>query len=140
MRKTQGAFAFLPELTEDQIRRQIDYCVSNGWGIAIEYAEEVPARNTPWSTWGRPVVAVTDPAVVMAEIRACRAARPRGYIRVSAVDSRDGVEAVPLSFIINRPREDFGFRAERTDTQGRPPMRYRGQPIGQERRFAGLRG
>lgn len=139
MRTTLGTFTFLPDLTEEQIRRQIDYCFENGWAVTIEFAEEIPARETRWQTWGRPIHGGADPAAVMAEIRACRAARPRHFLRVAAFDASRGWEAVRLSFIINRPREDFGFRADRPETQGRAPMRYRGQPSLPERRLAGAR-
>jgi ribulose-bisphosphate carboxylase small chain len=36
MRITQGCFSFLPDLTDDQITAQVDYCLSKGWAIGIE--------------------------------------------------------------------------------------------------------
>jgi len=33
MRLTQGAFSFLPDLTDAQIRSQIEYCLNNGWAV-----------------------------------------------------------------------------------------------------------
>ena len=36
MRITQGCFSFLPDLTDDQITAQVDYCLSKGWASGIE--------------------------------------------------------------------------------------------------------
>jgi ribulose-bisphosphate carboxylase small chain len=60
-----------------------------------------------------------DPAGVMEEIRACRAANPGQYVRVSAFDSTQGWETVRLSFIVQRPEHEPGFRLERTEDRGR---------------------
>ncbi len=47
----------------------------------------------------------------------------RFLIRVSAFDDAHGVESLRLSFIVNRPAEEPGFRLEREDVSGRS-MRY----------------
>ena len=39
MRLTQGTFSFLPDLTDEQIESQIEYCLKNGWSISIEYTD-----------------------------------------------------------------------------------------------------
>ncbi|HEX9094194.1 MAG TPA: ribulose bisphosphate carboxylase small subunit, partial [Coriobacteriia bacterium] len=46
MRLTQGAFSFLPELTDDEIRMQLEYCIANGWAVAVEHSESPHPRNT----------------------------------------------------------------------------------------------
>ncbi len=35
MRITQGTFSFLPDLTDDEIRAQIDYALEQGWAIGV---------------------------------------------------------------------------------------------------------
>ena len=35
MRLTQGTFSFLPDLTDEQIRKQVAYCQNNGWAVNI---------------------------------------------------------------------------------------------------------
>ena len=40
---------------------------------------------------------------------------PQHYVRVNAFDSTHGVESVALSFIVNRPADEPGFRLERTE-------------------------
>ena len=48
MRITQGTFSFLPDLTDAQITRQIDYCLEKGWALAIETTDDPHPRNTYW--------------------------------------------------------------------------------------------
>ena len=36
-RITQGAFSLLPDLTNEQIKRQVEYAINNGFSVAIEY-------------------------------------------------------------------------------------------------------
>ena len=35
MRVTQGCFSFLPDLTDDQILVQVQYCLDNGWAVNL---------------------------------------------------------------------------------------------------------
>jgi ribulose-bisphosphate carboxylase small chain len=46
MRITQGAFSFLPDLTDDQIRAQIGFCQRNDYAVGIEYTDDPHPRNT----------------------------------------------------------------------------------------------
>ena len=34
-RITQGAFSLLPDLTDEQIKKQIEYCIKNGFAVSI---------------------------------------------------------------------------------------------------------
>ena len=124
MRLTQGTFSFLPDLGDEQITKQIRYCLTNGWAVNVEYTDDPHPRNTYWEMWGLPMFDLADPAGVMLEVNACREAFPNHYIRVSAFDSSHGVESLRLSFIVNRPAGEPGFRLERTDLAGRS-QRYR---------------
>ena len=40
MKLTQGAFSFLPDLTDEQITKQIQYAIDKSWAISIEYTDE----------------------------------------------------------------------------------------------------
>ena len=119
MRLTQGTFSFLPDLDDDQITKQIEYCLKNGWAVNVEYTDDPHPRNTYWEMWGLPMFDLKDPAGILYEINECRKAFPNHYVRVSAFDSTRGTESVTLSFIVNRPKEEPGFRLVRTDTNGR---------------------
>lgn len=119
MRITQGAFSFLPDLTDDQIAAQIEYCLRNDWAIGVEYTDDPHPRNSFWEMWGNPMFDLRDAAGVMLEVRACRKAFPNYYIRVNAFDSSRGFETVRLSFIVNRPRVEPTFKVTRTEVAGR---------------------
>jgi ribulose-bisphosphate carboxylase small chain len=53
----------------------------------------------------------------------CRRAHPEHYIRLNAFDSERGFETVRLSFIVQRPTNEPGFRLVRTEAAGRT-IRY----------------
>jgi ribulose-bisphosphate carboxylase small chain len=35
MKLTQGAFSFLPDLTDEQILKQVEFCISKGWAANL---------------------------------------------------------------------------------------------------------
>jgi ribulose-bisphosphate carboxylase small chain len=123
MRLTQGAFSFLPDLSDEQIRKQVKYCLDNGWAVNVEYTDDPHPRNSYWEMWGHPMFDLKDPAGVLLEVNECRKTFPNHYVRLSAFDSTRGIESVRLSFIVNRPDEEPGFQLERTEMAGRQ-IRY----------------
>ncbi len=123
MRITQGTFSFLPDLTNEQITKQLQYCLDNGWAISVEYTDDPHPRNTYWEMSGNPMFDIHDAAGVMMEIESCRKTFPSHYIRVMAFDSTHTVESVVISFIVNRPKDEPGFRLTRQEIGGRQ-MRY----------------
>jgi ribulose-bisphosphate carboxylase small chain len=128
MRITQGTFSFLPDLTDEQIRAQIEYALSQGWAMSVEFTDDPHPRNTYWEMWGLPMFDVRDAAGVMYELNACRKAYPDKYIRLNAFDATPGFETVRLSFIVNRPQQEPELRLTRTDGPGRS-IRYSMQTV-----------
>ncbi len=127
MRITQGAFSFLPDLSDEQITKQVQYCLDNGYAINFEYTDDPHPRNTYWEMWGQPMFDIADAAGVMMELADCRKAHGDLYIRLSAFDSTKGWESVKLSFIVNRPAVEPGFRLRRQEGEGRN-IRYTTEP------------
>jgi len=123
MRLTQGTFSFLPDLTDDQIRAQGEYCLTQGWALSIEYTDDPHPRNTYWEMFGQPMFDLHDAAGVMAEVASARATFAGQYIKLNAFDSTRGVESVRLSFIVNRPAREPGFALTREEAAGRS-IRY----------------
>lgn len=119
MKITQGTFSFLPELTDEQVKAQVEYALDQGWAVNVEYTDDPHPRNTYWEMWGLPMFDLRDPVGVMEEVDACREAYPDRYVRVSAFDSTRGWETVRLSFIVNRPEYEPGFRLMRQEIDGR---------------------
>jgi len=119
VRLTQGAFSFLPDLSDEQIKAQIEYCISKGWAVNVEWTDDPHPRNVFWDLWGLPLFDIKDPAAVMYEIDACRKANPTGYIKVQAFDASKGCESCVHSFIIQRPSFEPGFYTARQEYNGR---------------------
>jgi ribulose-bisphosphate carboxylase small chain len=123
-RVTQGQFSFLPDLTDAQILKQIEYALKNGWAVNVEYTDDPHPRNTYWEMHGLPMFDLKDPAGILMEINECRKTFPSHYIRVTAFDSTRGWETPRMSFIVNRPAHEPGFGLAREEGAGRQ-IRYR---------------
>ena len=132
MRVTQGTFSFLPDLTDQQIASQIEYCLGNGWAVSLEYTDDPHPRNAFWEMFGHPMFDIHDAAGVMTEVNACRKTFPNHYIKVNAFDATRGRESLRLSFIINRPAAEPGFNLVREEGPGRS-VRYTTRAYATER-------
>lgn len=126
-RITQGQFSFLPDLTDAEITLQIKYALKNGWAVNVEYTDDPHPRNTYWEMFGMPMFDLKDPAGILMEVNNCRKTFPSHYIRVTAFDSTRGWETPRMSFIVNRPKNEPGYRLVRQEVDGRH-MRYTVQP------------
>jgi ribulose-bisphosphate carboxylase small chain len=127
MRITQGTFSYLPDLTADEISGQIQYAIDRGWAVAVEFTDDPHPRNVLWEMWGLPMFELSDASAAAREVTACVQAWPDHYVRVSAYDASLGRQTTALSFIVNRPAHEPGFRLDRTDAHDRV-MRYRLHP------------
>lgn len=123
MRITQGTFSFLPDLTDAQIRAQVEFCLRSGWAVSVEFTDDPHPRNAFWEMWGMPMFDLRDAAGVMSEVIDCRKTYPDHYIKINAFDSTAGWESLRLSFLVNRPKQEPGFALERQETTGRS-IRY----------------
>ena len=132
MRITQGTFSFLPDLTDEQISKQIEYCLGNGWAVAVEYTDDPHPRNAYWEMFGMPMFDIRDAAGVMTEVNACRRTFPNHYIKLNAFDATRGRESLRLSFIVGRPATEPGFGLVRQEGPGRS-VRYTTRAYATER-------
>jgi ribulose-bisphosphate carboxylase small chain len=119
MRLNQGTFSFLPDFDDDEIKAQIQYMLDNGWSVSVEYTDDPHPRNNLWEMWGLPMFDLEDPAGALYEINKCREAFPNHYIKVNAFDPRHARQTTALSFIVNRPAEEPGFRLDRQESNDR---------------------
>ena len=119
MKLTQGCFSFLPDLTDAQITKQIQYALNKSWAISVEYTDDPHPRNSYWEMWGLPLFDIKDPAAVMYELGECRKANTTGYIKMNAFDASIGTESCVMSFIVNRPSYEPGFYLSRQEVEGR---------------------
>jgi ribulose-bisphosphate carboxylase small chain len=119
MRLTQGTFSYLPDLTDEQIAAQVQYCIDHGWAVSIEYTDDPHPRNTYWEMWRQPMFDLASVSPFMDELAACRVSVPGQYIRVGGFDSNKGWESLRASFIVQRPDDEPGLRLERLYGHGR---------------------
>jgi len=119
MRITQGTFSYLPDFSDEEIKAQVQYCLDNGWPIAIEYTDDPHPRNIYWEMWALPMFEVKDAAGIMYELDECRKTFPNHYIKVNSFDRSLGRATTALSFIVNRPKEEPGFQVERLEDSDR---------------------
>jgi ribulose-bisphosphate carboxylase small chain len=132
MRITQGTFSYLPDLTDEEIEKQIQYALDNGWALSVEFTDDPHPRNHYWEMWGLPMFDLHDAAGVLYEVNECRKAYPQRYIRVNAYDASPERQTTALSFIVNRPPEEPGIRLDRQETSDRR-LRYTLHPYALDR-------
>lgn len=119
MRVTQGTFSYLPDLSDDQIRAQVQYCLDHDWPVSVEFTDDPHPRNVYWEMWGMPMFDIKDAAGVMGEIQACRKAHPGKYVKVNGYDRSHGRQTTALSFLVQRPSAEPRFRLERQESHDR---------------------
>lgn len=123
MRLHQGAFSLSADLTDAQIKKQVEYCIKKRYAIGIEWTDDPHPRNAYWEMWGLPLFDIPDAATIMYEIGEARKAHPNVYVKINAFDNTRGVESTALSFIIQRPSFEPGFYLVRQEAEGRT-IRY----------------
>ena len=133
MRVTQGTFSFLPEFTDEDIEKQIKYALENGWAMMLEYTDDPHPRNSFWEMWKQPEFELDpdDTDVVLKEVNECREAYPNHYVKLVAYDSSLGRQSSMLSFIVNRPKEEPGYRIIRSEKHDRT-VQYTVEPYVQQ--------
>eukprot|EP01041_Mallomonas_annulata_P000015 gene15-17_t len=118
-RVTQGAYSYLPDLTDEQIKKQVEYGIKAGFSIGIEYTDDPHPRNSYWEMWGLPLFDIKDSSTVMYELNEARKAFPNQYIKLNAFNNARGVESCSMSFIVQRPSFEPGFYLVRNEQEGR---------------------
>ena len=104
----------------------MQYCIDKGWAVNIEYTDDPHPRNTYWEMWDLPMFDIKDAAGVMLELDACRKAHSGRYyiralgLRFLALAGR----RLRISFIVDRPKVEPGFRLVRTEGAGRDQIYY----------------
>jgi ribulose-bisphosphate carboxylase small chain len=119
-------FSYLPPLTNDQIAKQVDYIVNNGWTPCLEFAEanlayagnETTIRfgavasgyqdNRYWTMWKLPLFGCRDSSQVLREVAACQKVFPAAYIRLVAFDAVRQVQIT--GFLVQRPSQAVDYQ------------------------------
>ena len=80
-------FSYLPAMTTEQIRAQVDYIVKRGWNPAVEHTEPQNAFAPFWYMWKLPLFGESDVARILAEAEACHKANPDNHVRLIGYDN-----------------------------------------------------
>jgi ribulose-bisphosphate carboxylase small chain len=118
-RISQGCFSLLPDLTDEQIKRQVEYAIKKGYAVSVEYTDDPHPRNCYWEMWGLPLFNMADASSILYELSECRKAHINKYIKINAFNNARGVESTSLSFIVQRPPFEPGFYLSRQEGKGR---------------------
>jgi ribulose-bisphosphate carboxylase small chain len=82
-----GTFSYLPKLSAEALRRQVQYIVARGWNAAIEHAEPEHAAGTYWYLWKLPLFGEKNIERILAEVEACQRAHPAHHVRLVGYDN-----------------------------------------------------
>jgi len=80
-------FSYLPPLTKEEIRQQVEYVVSKGWNPAVEHTEPHNTVSNFWYMWKLPLFGETNVDTILAEADACHKAHPDNHVRLLAYDN-----------------------------------------------------
>ncbi len=69
---TQGAFSYLPALTDEEITVQVDRGIRLGWTLAIEQTDAPAPRNHDWEMFGLPQFDDLDADAIVQEVNRSR--------------------------------------------------------------------
>ncbi|KAJ8634601.1 hypothetical protein MRB53_008868 [Persea americana] len=106
------SLSYLPPLSEDSIAKEIDYMLSKGWVPCLEFDEvgHVHRSNSQipgyydgryWTMWKLPMFGCLDSTQVLNEIKECKTAYPKAYIRCLAFDGEHQCQC--MAFVIQKP-------------------------------------
>ncbi|MFN4263367.1 MAG: ribulose bisphosphate carboxylase small subunit [Thioalkalivibrionaceae bacterium] len=95
-------FSYLPAMNADQVRRQIEYCLAQGWNPAVEHCEVDKAISNYWYMWKLPFFGEQSVDAVLAEIEACHREHPNHMVKFIAYDNY--AQSQGMAFVVYRGR------------------------------------
>jgi len=109
--KKYETLSYLPQLSNDQIRKQISYMITNNWSPALEFSDDgdiyLNTRMGPcyydnryWSMYKLPMFGCTNPDDVLNEIQNAAREYPQAKVRVMAYDPIKQVQVA--GFIVRK--------------------------------------
>merc|ERR1711904_487086 len=109
--KKYETLSYLPQLTNNDIRKQIEFVISNNWTPSLEFSEDgdiyLNTRMGPgyydnryWSMYKLPMFGCSESNEVIREIDNCKREFPTSKIRVLGFDSKRQVQM--CGFIVRK--------------------------------------
>ncbi|KAK4393617.1 Ribulose bisphosphate carboxylase small chain, chloroplastic [Sesamum angolense] len=112
-KKKFETLSYLPDLTTEQLAKEIDYLIRSNWIPCIEFELEHgfvyrEHNRSPgyydgryWTMWKLPMYGCTDSSQVLVELNEAIKAHPDGFIRIIGFDNVRQVQCI--SFIAYKP-------------------------------------
>merc|ERR1719389_1036248 len=109
--KKYETLSYLPQLSNEDVRKQLDYMIRNSWTPSLEFSEDgdvyLNTRMGPgyydnryWSMYKLPMFGCTDTNEVIREIDNCTKEFPTAKVRVIGFDSSRQVQTA--GFIVRK--------------------------------------
>merc|ERR1712039_956200 len=111
--KKYECLSYLPPLSDEEISKQVDYLVGNGWSPLVEFASQEEAdtnqlffagpalyENRYWTMWKLPLFGCQSGDEVLKEIAACQEEYPGYRVRVVGFDRARQVQTA--GFIVRK--------------------------------------
>jgi len=109
--KKYETLSYLPQISNQDIEKQISYMIRNSWTPGLEFSQDgdvyLNTRMGPgyydnryWSMYKLPMFGCTDPSSVVREIENCSREFPGAKVRVIAYDSIKQVQVA--GFIVRK--------------------------------------
>lgn len=105
--------SYLPPLSDEDVAKQIQYLLNQGWSPCIEFAAPEASEadqkvimgpgyydNRYYTMWKLPMFGCSDPQAVLNEIAECRKDYPNAVVRVIGFDSVAQVQK--SGFVVQR--------------------------------------
>lgn len=96
-------FSYLPQMSAEEIRKQVEYIVRKGWNPAIEHCEPENAKLHYWYMWKLPMFGETDVDKILAEVEACKRSNPNHLIKLIGYDNIRQTQGTAL--LVYRPAQ-----------------------------------
>ena len=104
--------SYLPPLTDEQLLKQIEYLIRNGWIPCLEFSHDGfvsrETGNSPgyydgryWTMWKLPMFGCTDATQVLNEVGELKKEYPKAYSRIIGFDNVRQVQCI--SFLAFNP-------------------------------------
>jgi ribulose-bisphosphate carboxylase small chain len=99
--KRYETLSYLPPMTDQQIAKQIQYLLDQGFIPGVEFEENPSPTTYFWTMWKLPLFGASSAQEVLNEVRECRTENSNCYIRVIGFDNIKQCQTT--SFIVHKP-------------------------------------
>ena len=96
------AMSYLPQMSAEDIRKQLTYAASKGNDMVIEHTAPAYVDRTYWHMWKLPFFGERDIDVILKEVDACAKANPGDHIRICAIDKVK--QTMDFSLVVKRAK------------------------------------